>query len=254
MLFLRPGLALATLVTLGAAEPGAFAAPPEAPVGTAVDAAAAATGAGPQAEPEGDGLGPAKRGHHGKQRTPKMQGWAPAETSLRSEPPPRPSGNLHLWRLVDGDQLKINIYNPDGSYNVDAVMAATHLLRCKRTNSEKPVDPRLLTILSHVYDHFGERRIEIVSGFRNQQRTTSYHYKASASDIRVAGVKPATVRAFVETLDAGGMGIGLYPRSQFVHVDVRPPPSYRWIDWSTSNPDSPDKQPPRTPKKKRLQS
>ncbi len=30
------------------------------------------------------------------------------------------------------------------------------------------------------------------------------------------------------------MGIGIYPRSQFVHIDVRPPPSYRWIDYSAA--------------------
>jgi uncharacterized protein YcbK (DUF882 family) len=262
MLLLRLGL---TVVTLGLAETNA---PAETPAVKADHVEPSATvGADPgegsgEAGAESDDAASAagsrssnKRSRRKKPaRTPKMQGWVAPEGQLRSEPPPRPSGNLHLWRLADGDQLKVNIYNTDGSYNVDAVKAATHILRCKRTNTEKAVDPRLLAVLSHVYDHFGERRIEIVSGFRNQQRTTSFHYKASASDIRVAGIKPATVRAFVETLDAGGMGIGFYPRSQFVHVDVRPLPSFRWIDYSTSDPDSPDKRPPRVAKKKRLQS
>ena len=28
------------------------------------------------------------------------------------------------------------------------------------------------------------------------------------------------------------MGIGIYPRAGFVHVDIRPEPSYRWTDYS----------------------
>ena len=43
-------------------------------------------------------------------------------------------------------------------------------------------------------------------------------------------MSPKKIEAFAETLDRGGMGIGIYPRSQFVHIDVRSPPSYRWID------------------------
>jgi uncharacterized protein YcbK (DUF882 family) len=148
----------------------------------------------------------------------------------------------------------VNIYNPDGSYNVEALDSISNLLRCKRTDAKKAVEPRLASILSHVYDHFGERRIEVISGFRNQRRTTSYHYKGSASDIRVDGVKPKILQSYVESLDGGGLGVGIYPRTGFVHVDVRPPPSYRWIDYSRSDPDAPAKRPPRTWKKKKLQS
>jgi uncharacterized protein YcbK (DUF882 family) len=165
-----------------------------------------------------------------------------------------PSGRLHLFNLASREDVKVAIYNPDGSFNVEALRAVNHLFRCKRTDSKKAIDPRLLVVLSHVHDRYGGRRIEIVSGYRNQRRTTSYHYRGSASDIRVPGVTPRQLRAFVETLDAGGMGIGLYPRSQFVHVDVRPLPSYRWIDWSRPDPDAPSKRPPRGWKKKRLQS
>ena len=43
--------------------------------------------------------------------------------------------------------------------------------------------------------------------------------------------------SFAETLDTGGMGIGLYPRGQFVHIDVRPLPSYRWIDYVAAEPE-----------------
>lgn len=188
-----------------------------------------------------------KRRRRGRQ--PKMEGHVVAESRLRPEPLPPPSGNLHLVNVARNEDLKVNIFNDDGSYNIDSLKAITHLFRCKRTDVERDIEPRLLTILSHVYDHYGAP-LELVSGFRNQRKTTSYHYKASASDVRVAGVTPKQLRDFVETLDAGGMGIGYYPRSQFVHVDVRPPPSYRWIDYSSADPDSADKKPPRGWRKK----
>jgi hypothetical protein len=60
-------------------------------------------------------------------------------------------------------------------------------------------------------------------------------------DIRIPGVSINTMYAYAESLDLGlaegsqgGMGIGLYPTSQFIHVDFRAPgePSYRWVDYS----------------------
>ena len=50
------------------------------------------------------------------------------------------------------------------------------------------------------------------------------------------------------------MGIGLYPRSGFVHIDVRSPPSYRWIDYSPPNSNAAEKRPPRGWKRKKLES
>jgi uncharacterized protein YcbK (DUF882 family) len=192
-----------------------------------------------------------KRRGKGRKR---VEGHVVKEDRLRRRLPPPPSGNVWLHRPIEGDSLKVNIYNPDGSYNGDAVRAASRMLRCRRTNTDKDMEPRLLAILSHVFDHFGERRIDVISGFRNQRKTSSYHYKASASDIRVDGVSARRLKEFVETLDAGGMGIGIYPITGFVHIDVRPPPSYRWTDYSRSNPDAEQKKPPPWVKRRRLQS
>jgi uncharacterized protein YcbK (DUF882 family) len=184
----------------------------------------------------------------------KLMGGLVPDELLRTSPVARPSGNLHLFVLATRESLKVNIYNDDGSYNVESLRAVSHVLRCKRTDAEKDIEPRLLTVLSVIYDHFGGKPLQIVSGYRNQRKVTSYHFKGSASDIRIPGVKPLKVRNYVETLDAGGMGIGLYPRAEFVHVDVRPPPSYRWIDYAKSDPDNPDKRPPKGWKRKKLQS
>ena len=184
----------------------------------------------------------------------KVKGWPVREADLRKEPAPKPSGHIEIRALAGNeDTLSVDIFNDDGSYDSDALKDLDHVLRCKRTEVEKPIDPRLYVVLSHIYDHF-QKPLEVVSGFRNQRRETSFHFKGSASDIRIAGVAPKKIRDFANSLDAGGMGIGLYPRSQFVHVDVRPMPSYRWIDNARPNPNSPDKRPPRGWKRKKLQS
>jgi uncharacterized protein YcbK (DUF882 family) len=185
----------------------------------------------------------------------RFSGRVVPEDKLRADPLPRPSGNLKLVSAANAaDVASVNIYNADGSYNLDALEDVNHVLRCRRTDAEKPIDTQLLTLLSHVYDHFGGKPLQIVSGYRNQRKQTSNHFKGRASDIRIAGVSPKKIEAFAETLDRGGMGIGIYPRSGFVHIDVRSPPSYRWIDYSPPNPNAPEKRPPRGWKRKKLES
>ncbi|HLK93397.1 MAG TPA: DUF882 domain-containing protein, partial [Polyangia bacterium] len=186
----------------------------------------------------------------------RFSGRVVPEDQLRADPLPRPSGNLVMVSLNNPEdgQVKVNIYNPDGSYNIDALEQLNHILRCRRTDTETAMDPQLLTLLSHVYDHFGGKPLEIVSGYRNQRKQTSNHFKGRATDIRIAGVSPKKIEAFAETLDRGGMGIGIYPRSQFVHIDVRSPPSYRWTDWSPPDSNAAEKRPPRGWKRKKLES
>lgn len=167
-----------------------------------------------------------------RRRGPIISGYLVPLSELRASPLPRPSGELVLESVNSpGDTLAVNIYNPDGSFNEDSLEALYHFWRCRRTGTEKPIDPHLFEILSIIHDHFG-RPIELVSGFRNQEHTTSFHFHGSASDIRVAGVEVKALHEFVTSLDVGGMGIGRYPVGKFIHVDVRPEPSYRWVDYS----------------------
>ncbi len=198
----------------------------------------------------------ARHRRHKSRHQGRFVGHVVPDDQLRSDPLPRPSGNLAMVSVnnPNDEPVKVNIYNPDGSYNLDALEQLNHALRCRRTDAEKPMDTQLLTLLSHVYDHFGGKPLQIVSGFRNQRKQSSNHFKGRATDIRIAGVSPKKVQAFAETLDRGGMGIGIYPRSQFVHIDVRSPPSYRWVDYSPPNPNAAEKRPPRGWKRKKLES
>lgn len=187
--------------------------------------------------------------HHGR-----FAGRVVPEGALRKEPLDPPSGELVIASQGFKEEARVNIYNDDGSYNIESLRTLDHVLRCRRTDAEKPIEPRLFTILSHIYDHFDGKTIELVSGYRNQRKQTSNHFKGTASDIRIAGVSPKKIEAFAETLDMGGMGIGIYPRGGFVHIDVRPLPSFRWTDYSPPNSNAAEKRPPRGWKRKKLQS
>jgi uncharacterized protein YcbK (DUF882 family) len=191
--------------------------------------------------------------HRGKRKG-KMIGWPVSERELLPEPPARPSGNLDIISVNYKEEAKLNIYNEDGSFNVQSLAEISHIFKCRRSGLEHDIDTRLITVLSHIYDHFGGKPIELLSGYRFQRRTTSNHFHGAAADIRIRGVDPRKIRSFAESLDAGGMGVGWYPRIGFVHIDVRPPPSYRWIDYAKSNPDAPDRKLPRGFKRKDPQS
>ena len=160
-----------------------------------------------------------------------FSGRLASSDELRDDPLQKPSGQIELYAVNFGESLNVELYEKDGSFNPDALDQLNHFWRCKRTGTEKAIDPRLYEMLSRVYDHF-HKRIELVSGFRNQKRTSSFHFHGSASDIRIPGIPDKVLHAYVESLDTGGMGIGIYPRAGFVHVDIRPEPSYRWIDYS----------------------
>ncbi len=150
---------------------------------------------------------------------------------LRSEPLEKPSGHIVLTAVNFRERVDVQLYQEDGTFDPDALDTLNHLFRCRRTGTEKAIEPKLFEMLSRIYDRF-EKPLELVSGFRNQERVTSFHFHGSASDIRIPGVPEKALQKFVASLDTGGMGIGLYPRAGFVHVDIRPEASFRWIDYS----------------------
>jgi len=153
---------------------------------------------------------------------------------LRTDPLPTPSGNIWIYAENLDEEVKVNIYRPGGGYDEAALAQLDHLFRCKRTDEERAVDPRVYEMLSRIQDHFEGKRAVLISGFRFAERHSSRHYHASAMDIRIPGVPLKTLYGYAESLDKGGMGMGIYPTTQFIHVDYRAPgePSYRWVDVS----------------------
>lgn len=100
-----------------------------------------------------------------------------------------------------------------------------HEFACKCGCGFDTVDVGLVYIVQAVRDHFG-RPVTINSGCRcpehnlkvtKNPKSKSQHLIGRAADIVVAGVSPADVADYCETLDPGG--IGRY--DGFTHVDSR---------------------------------
>jgi len=163
-----------------------------------------------------------------------FQGHNAARSSLRKEELTRPSGDVWLRAENLAEEIRVNIYKEDGSINQASLAKLDELFRCRQTGEVRAVRSELYEQLSRIYDHFGGKRVDLVSGFRFAERSSSRHFHASAMDIRIAGVSIRDMYAYAESLDSGSMGIGLYPNSGFIHVDFRAPgePSYRWTDRS----------------------
>lgn len=155
-------------------------------------------------------------------------------SELRTEPLERPSGAISIVNDNLRESLTVNIYRPDGSYDDGALAQLDEVFRCKRSGETRAVDPRLYEMLSRISDYFGGKQVELVSGFRFHERSSSRHFHASAMDIRIKGVGLKELHAYAASLDGGGMGLGIYPNSGFIHFDYRAPgePSYRWTDYS----------------------
>jgi uncharacterized protein YcbK (DUF882 family) len=86
--------------------------------------------------------------------------------------------------------------------------------------------------LAYLADHFNGRTIVVLSAYRSRkgdESDTSRHSTGEAIDIRVEGVPNEVLRDYCLTLDK--VGVGYYPRSSFVHIDVRSKAVY-WVDWS----------------------
>ena len=92
------------------------------------------------------------------------------------------------------------------------------------------MNERLLMLMAQVSDHFGGRPLRVVSGFR----TTSWveeskHPLGRACDFVVLGVPNKVLRDYLRSLDS--VGVGYYPNSTFVHMDVREKTTY-WVDYA----------------------
>jgi uncharacterized protein YcbK (DUF882 family) len=172
--------------------------------------------------------------------------------ALRKDPLPKPSGDVWLRAVNLNAEVRANIYKADGTFDDETLAMLDELFRCTATNEVRAVNAKLYEHLSRLNDHFAGKPVELVSGFRFAERDSSRHFHASAMDVRVPGVSAYELRTFAETLDQGkdgpdgGMGIGIYPTSGFVHIDFRAPgePSFRWVDWSGGRKKAPAKKAP----------
>jgi uncharacterized protein YcbK (DUF882 family) len=138
--------------------------------------------------------------------------------------------SLAFENLHTGERLK-TVYWADGHYDPTGVRQINHLLRDFRTGQIHPIDPRLLDLLSALQFRLRTRvPYQVFSGYRSPDTNAmlasatdgvvpnSLHTQGMAIDIRVPGRSLRDVRRAAASFRAGG--VGYYPQSGFVHLDV----------------------------------
>jgi uncharacterized protein YcbK (DUF882 family) len=144
-----------------------------------------------------------------------------------------PERVLSFLHTHTGERLKI-AYCCGGEYQPDALQGINHLLRDFRVNKERAIDPRLLDLLHELNGTLEtEQPFHVISGYRTPETNAmlqerggarngvashSLHIVGQAIDIRVPGVQLDHLREAARSLKIGG--VGYYPASNFVHVDV----------------------------------
>jgi uncharacterized protein YcbK (DUF882 family) len=142
---------------------------------------------------------------------------------------------LHLHHLHTGETLDV-VYRVGNQYVPSAIDKLNHFLRDHRTNDVSSYDPKEFDLLHAVMEklHRPDGVIDVVCGYRTPWSNeylrgraavtgvakNSQHTLAKAIDIRIPGVQTRTLRDVAMSLQGGG--VGYYPVSQFVHVDVGP--------------------------------
>jgi len=150
---------------------------------------------------------------------------------------PSHGGPLHRSLRIDnintGELLRVT-YMEKGRYVPGALAEINHLMRDRRSGEVAPIDPALLDLLSDICLRLEARSpVRLISGYRapetNREMRThdravarkSYHTRGMAADIALPGRSLSDLRRVAVAIGRGGVGI--YPRSGFVHVDVGPP-------------------------------
>jgi uncharacterized protein YcbK (DUF882 family) len=141
-------------------------------------------------------------------------------------------GVVHATRLATNEDYVVRVQSRHGHASPTALSSFEKMMRSQGGLTHPP-DPHLIELVATVSNHFGSRRLEIISGFRpyspTQYTAHSNHNIGHAMDFRVVGVPNEVLRDYCRTLK--NVGVGYYPNSTFVHLDVRSSSAF-WIDFS----------------------
>jgi uncharacterized protein YcbK (DUF882 family) len=155
-------------------------------------------------------------------------------TPLAAVAAPRPPSvrTISILNPHTGEAVKAS-YWEKGRYVPEELDAINYVLRDHWTNEVAEIDPKLLDTL-----HALQNRLDTKSAFhvtsayrsretndmlrRNGERAAkhSLHMEGKAADVRMPGRSVKYIHRAAMRLQAGG--VGYYPRSNFVHLDVGP--------------------------------
>ncbi len=142
---------------------------------------------------------------------------------------------LRLSNLHTGESLDV-VYRIGNVYVPEALEKLDYFLRDHNTQDIVRYEPKEFDVLHAMMARLGRTNglIDVVCGYRTPETNEalrsesphsgvaehSQHMEGHAIDLRVPGVPTTRLRNAALSLRAGG--VGYYPVSQFVHVDVGP--------------------------------
>ena len=135
--------------------------------------------------------------------------------------------NLHTDEHIDA------VYWERGAYVPDALDAVNRVLRDFRTGEIRAIEPRLLDVLTDLHAATeANGPFQLISGYRSTQTNQmlreqsaevaqqSFHVQGKAMDLYLDDIDLSRLRNAAMDLSRGG--VGYYPQSKFIHVDVGP--------------------------------
>lgn len=138
--------------------------------------------------------------------------------------------DLRFYNTHTDERLEV-CYWANGSYRKDELSAINHFFRDFRTGDVKAIDTRLIDLLHAISKKAGPKAsLHLISGYRSPKTNQklrqnssgvarkSMHMLGHAADIRIPGVETAALREIAVKMCGGG--VGFYPKSDFVHVDI----------------------------------
>jgi uncharacterized protein YcbK (DUF882 family) len=140
------------------------------------------------------------------------------------------SRSLSFYNLHTTEKLT-TVYWSDGRYVPESLTEINRALRDYRTGDIYEISPHLLDTLCELRFRLETTEpFELISGYRSPVTNAmlrsqghsvaenSLHTKGMAADVRIPGRSLTLLRRTAISLQAGG--VGYYPESQFVHIDV----------------------------------
>ena len=141
---------------------------------------------------------------------------------------------IPLVHLKTGKRYTLELFDASGQMRHAALTELREFLKCTRTGIDHPIHWRLMSILAAVAARWPGKRIYVVSGYRHPKASRhakrSNHTRGRALDFRVEGVPNRQLRDMLRE-SFTGVGVGYYPNSTFIHLDIREHDG-RWIDYA----------------------
>lgn len=127
---------------------------------------------------------------------------------------------LVVHSLNTRDKIAMRAANDHGGFGTRDLDKLAWVLREPSSGNRHPIDPALVDLIYKIQTHFHAQEIRVVSCYRTPHgANASNHGRGRAIDIVVPGSTDSEVAQFAR--EQGFVGVGLYPTSGFVHVDVR---------------------------------